>query len=135
MTNDDHLPYGLAHLMKILITGALIGIAAGLVGALCGVGGGIITVPAFVLILGMQQKAAVATSLAVVVVSGISGTLNHITAKSGLIDWKLVAITASGAALAAWFGSDLMRQLSNQHLTKIFGILLIVAGVRMLMIK
>jgi len=121
--------------MKLLIIGALVGILAGLVGALCGVGGGMIMVPAFVLLLEMEQKKAVATSLAVVVVSGLSGTLNHVTSKSGLIDWKLVAITAAGAAVAAWFGSDLMRSLSNQQLTKIFGVLLVVVGVRMLLQK
>ncbi len=121
--------------MKILVTGLLVGVAAGLVGALCGVGGGIVMVPAFVLILGMGQKTAVATSLAVVVVSGLSGTLNHVTSKSGLIDWKLVLVTAGGAALASWFGTDLMKSLSNQHLTKIFGILLVLAGLRMLFVK
>jgi len=121
--------------MKILVIGALVGVVAGLVGALCGVGGGMVMVPAFVLILGMAQKTAVATSLAVVVVSGLSGTLNHITSKSGLIDWKLVAVTAGGAAIAAWFGTDFMKTLSNQQLTRIFGILMVLAGVRMLLQK
>ena len=106
---------------------------AGLAGALCGVGGGIILVPAFPLGLGMEQKAAVATSLAVVVVSGLSGTLNHVTSRSGLIDWKLAAVAALGAALAAWWGSGLMRTLSSDTLTKIFGGLMILVGVRMLM--
>ena len=121
--------------MKLLIIGLLVGAAAGLAGALCGVGGGIIMVPAFVLILGLGQKTAVATSLAVVVVSGLSGTMNHITSKSGLIDWKIVGVTALGAALAAWFGTVLMKQLSGPQLTKIFGVLLVVVGVRMLLIK
>lgn len=121
--------------MKMLVIGSVIGIAAGLAGALCGVGGGIIMVPAFTLALGLGQKTAVATSLAVVVVSGVSGTLNHITSKSGLIDWKLVAVTAAGAALAAWFGTDLMRTMSNQQLTRIFGILLVLVGLRMLIQK
>ena len=55
--------------MKILMIGLLVGAAAGLAGALCGVGGGILMVPAFVLVLGMGQKHAVATSLAIVVVT------------------------------------------------------------------
>ena len=52
-----------------------------------------------------------------------------------LIDWKLVACTAVGAAVAAWFGTDLMRNLSNQQLTRFFGILLVLVGVRMLLVK
>lgn len=121
--------------MKVIVTGLSVGLAAGLVGALCGVGGGIVMVPVFVLALGLEQKPAVATSLAVIVVTALSGTLNHIVKKPDLIDWKLVAFTALGAALAAWFGSDLMRSLSNHTLTRIFGALLVLVGVRMLVLK
>lgn len=121
--------------MKIVISGLLVGVAAGLVGALCGVGGGILMVPAFVLALGMGQKHAVATSLAVVVVTALAGTANHVLKKSDLIDWRLVACTAVGAAVAAWYGTELMRTMSNQQLTRIFGVLLILVGARMLMLK
>ncbi|HAO94535.1 MAG: permease [Roseibacillus sp.] len=121
--------------MKIVITGLIVGLAAGLAGALCGVGGGILMVPAFVLALGMGQKHAVATSLAVVVVTALAGTANHVLRKSDLIDWRLVACTAVGAAVAAWYGTELMRNMSNQQLTRIFGILLILVGARMLMLK
>lgn len=119
---------------KLLITGLVVGLIAGLVGALCGVGGGIIMVPAFVFALGMAQKTAVATSLAVVVVSGLSGTLNNFT-KSDLIDWRVVGVTAVGAAVASWYGADLMRSLSNAQLQKGFGVLLVVVGARMLLMK
>ncbi|MBT7970242.1 MAG: sulfite exporter TauE/SafE family protein [Verrucomicrobia bacterium] len=121
-------------MVKLLITGLLVGIVAGLVGALCGVGGGIIMVPAFVIALGMGQKTAVATSLAVVVVSGFSGTVNN-AVNSDLIQWKVVAVAAVGAAVASWYGADLMRSLSNLQLQKGFAILLIVVGVRMLLMK
>lgn len=105
-----------------------------MVGALCGVGGGIIMVPAFVFALDMGQKTAVATSLAVVVVAGLSGTINNI-AHSDLIDWRVVGVTALGAAVASWFGADLMRSLSNAWLQKGFAILLIAVGVRMLLLR
>ena len=122
--------------MRIVLIGLLVGLAAGLIGALCGVGGGILMVPAFVLALGMGQKHAVATSLAIVVVTALAGTANHVLRdKSELIDWKLVACTAVGAAVAAWYGTELMRHLSNQQLSRIFGVLLILVGVRMLMLK
>jgi uncharacterized membrane protein YfcA len=121
-------------MIKLLITGLLVGTVAGLVGALCGVGGGIIMVPAFVMALGMGQKTAVATSLAVVVVSGFSGTLNN-AVNSDLIQWKVVAVAAVGAAVASWYGADLMRSLSNLQLQKGFAILLIAVGVRMLLMK
>lgn len=109
----------------------LIGVVAGLIGALCGVGGGIIMVPAFVKCLGFAQKQAVATSLAVIIVITITATLNNHRA-GGLIDWKVVAIVSVGAAVAAWFGTDLMRSLSNPVLTRIFGVVLVAFGVHML---
>lgn len=121
--------------MKLIVTGLSVGVAAGLVGALCGVGGGIVMVPLFALALGMDQKPAVATSLAVVVVTALVGTANHVVKKSELIDWRLVAFTAVGAAAAAWFGTDLMRTLSSQTLTRVFGILLVLVGARMLLLK
>lgn len=121
--------------MKTVLLALCIGVLAGLVGALCGVGGGILMVPAFALGLGMGQKEAVATSLAIVVITALAGTLNHTIKQTQLIDWKLVACTAVGAAVAAWFGTDLMRNLSNHHLTRIFGILMVLVGVRMLLAK
>ena len=121
--------------MKTLVIGLLLGSAAGLVGALCGVGGGILLVPAFALVLKMDQKHAVATSLAIVVVTATMGTLNHVVSNSKLIDWRIVAFTAVGAGAAAWFGTDLMRTMSSATLTKVFGILMVLVGVRMLMVK
>ena len=118
--------------MKILVIAVLIGALAGLAGALLGVGGGIIMVPAFSMLLRMGQKEAVATSLAVVVVTAVIGTSNHVINKTELIDWKIVGLTAIGAAVAAWVGSDLMRKMSNQHLMQGFGILMIVIGIKML---
>jgi len=122
--------------MKTLAIATVTGIAAGLLGALCGVGGGIVMVPIFVTALGFQQKKAVATSLAVIVVVALVATLNNSMRKGeSLIDWKVVALTAVAAALAAWFGTDLMHKLSNQHLTRLFGVILLVFGAKMLLGK
>ena len=122
--------------MKTLVIAAFTGVIAGLLGALCGVGGGIVMVPAFVTVLGFEQKKAVATSLAVIVIIAVVATLNTSLRKEpGLIDWRVVALAAVAAALAAWFGTDLMHKLSNQYLTRIFGVVLLVFGVKMLLSK
>jgi len=117
--------------MKLLISAVAIGLVAGLLGALCGVGGGLVMVPAFVGLLGLHHKQAVATSMAVIIVTALAATANNSRIKE-LIDWKIVAAVGIASALTAWFGSDLMRSLSNQTLTRIFGIVLILFGIRML---
>jgi len=122
--------------MKTLIIATFTGIAAGLLGALCGVGGGIVMVPAFVTALGFEQKKAVATSLAVIIIVAVIATLNTSLRKEpSLIDWRVVAFAAVAAALAAWFGTDLMHKLSNQHLTRLFGAVLLVFAIKMLLVK
>jgi uncharacterized membrane protein YfcA len=117
--------------MKFVFFAILTGLAAGLLGALCGVGGGIVMVPAFVGLLGLEHKQAVATSMAVIIVTAIVATINNSRA-NGLIDWRIVACVGLASAVAAWFGSDLMRSLSNHTLTRIFGCLLVVFGARLL---
>ncbi len=117
--------------MKFILSAVLIGLVAGLLGALCGVGGGLVMVPAFVLALGIEHKQAVATSLAVIIVTALAATANNARI-ANLIDWKIVLTVGLASALAAWFGSDLMRSLSNHTLTRIFGCVLVVFGVRML---
>jgi uncharacterized membrane protein YfcA len=113
--------------MKTLALATLIGLAAGMLGALCGVGGGIVMVPAFGAVLGMEQRRAVATSLAVIVIVSLVSTSSNMR-ENGLIDWRVVALTAAGAAGAAWFGSDWMRSLGNQTLTRVFAVALIAIG-------
>ncbi len=117
--------------MKTILLSIAIGLTAGLLGALCGVGGGIVLVPAFVAFFGFEQKQAVATSLAVIIVTAIASTLNNARA-GNLIDWKIVAAVGAASAITAWFGSDLMRSLSNQTLTRVFGVVLVLFGARML---
>ncbi len=117
--------------MKSILILLLIGAAAGLLGALCGVGGGIVMVPAFVLALGLEQRQAVATSMAAIVVTALVATANNMRSE-GLIQWKMVLIVSLSAAVFSWFGSDLMKELSNPVLTKIFAVVMIAIGVRML---
>jgi uncharacterized protein len=118
--------------VKVILIAIFVGLAAGLISALCGVGGGILMVPAFVLALGFTQQQAIATSLAVIVITSLVASSNNLIKAGHLIDWKIVALVGVSSAIAAWFGTDLMRSLSNQTLTRIFGVVLVVFGARML---
>ena len=102
--------------------GALIGLVAGLMG----VGGGILAVPAFVMLLGMSQRVAQGTSLAVILATAPVGTLEN--SRHGQIAWRLVPLLAIGAAaggpLASWFAHLVPQTL----LARVFAVFLMVSA-------
>ena len=122
-----------AYDMKTFIVPLATGAVAGLIAALCGVGGGIVLVPCFVLILGLNQQSAVATSLAVIAPAVLVATFKN--AGNQLIDWKVFIPTVLGAMIVAWFAADWLKSLSNATLQKIFAITLLIFGTVMLFRK
>jgi uncharacterized membrane protein YfcA len=112
-----------------IFIGLIIGVVTGVVGALCGVGGGIIMVPAFVAAFGLSQKQAVGTSLAAVILTAVAATAKN--QANGFIEWKIVFPTAIAGAVVAWFASDWLKTFSNENLTKIFSVVLIGVGISM----
>ena len=116
--------------MQPVILAILIGALAALLGSLLGVGGGILMVPAFKGILGLSMKQAIATSLAVMVVTASVSSIRY--AQAGFVDWKVAGVAALAAVVAAYFGSELMKNLSAPQLKMTFGIFLITVGVYML---
>lgn len=115
--------------LQILLAVA-IGALSGVLAALCGVGGGLVMVPAFVFLLALDQKTAVATSLAAILLTSLVATSKY--AAASLVNWKVAVPTALAAALATWFATDWLKHLSNETLARLFGILMIVVGIRML---
>lgn len=86
-------------------TYAAIGLGAGFVSGLLGVGGGIVMVPAFTLLLGMPLKRALGTSLVVIAVLVIPGTLTHWAL--GNIEWSIVLALTIGVVPGARIGARL----------------------------
>ena len=116
--------------MHTIIIAFLVGALAALLGSLLGVGGGILMVPAFKSFLGLSMKQAIATSLAVMVVTASVSSFRH--AGAGLIDWKIAGVAAIAALVASYFGSELMKSLSAPQLRILFGVFLITVGIYML---
>jgi uncharacterized membrane protein YfcA len=108
-----------------------IGVLSGVVAALCGVGGGVVMVPAFVFLLAMPQKMAVATSLAIIIPTALMATTQN--TRNDLVNWKVAAITAISASIFAYYGAGWLKTMSNETLTRIFGTILVVFGLRMLL--
>jgi uncharacterized membrane protein YfcA len=110
-----------------------IGVLTGALAALCGVGGGLIMVPAFVFLMALDQKSAVATSLAVIIAVSLISTGKY--AAASLVKWQVVLPVVIGASLSAWFAADLLKHMSNELLARIFAVLMILVGLRMLFLK
>ncbi|MFP6874308.1 MAG: sulfite exporter TauE/SafE family protein [Verrucomicrobiales bacterium] len=115
--------------MHLIFFAIIIGAVAALLGAMLGVGGGIIMVPAFKA-LGLTMQQAIGTSLAVMVVTAAVSSVRY--AQSGFIHWGVAGAAALAALVAAYFGTELMKTLSAQQLKSAFGIFLIAVGVYML---
>ncbi len=110
---------------------AAIGLMAGLVGGLFGVGGGVVIVPLLILALGISPKVAIGTSLAVIIPTSVMAALRHY--QLGNVDLRLAAIMAAGAVLGALAGASLTAYVSGEWLRRGFAVFLIVTAVRMLM--
>jgi uncharacterized membrane protein YfcA len=109
----------------------LVGIAAGMLSGLVGVGGGIIIVPALVYFIGFTQKTAQGTSLGLILLPvGILGVLQYY--KQGHVDFKVVGILAVGFLLGSYFGSKVALSLSQETVKKIFAVLMIIIAIKML---
>ncbi len=117
-----------------IITLGIIGILAGFVAGALGVGGGIIIVPALVFILGFTQHQAQGTSLAVLLFPvGILAVLNY--HKQGYVNYKFAFILIVTFIIGSYFGSLMSINLPDKILRKIFGILMIIAAIRMIFSK
>lgn len=107
----------------------LIGAVGGVVAALCGVGGGVVMVPAFVFLLKMGQKSAVATSLVAIVFTALATSMKN--QGSGFIRWEVALTAGIAGAFVGWFAADWLKEFRDVTLTRIFASVIIIFGVAM----
>jgi uncharacterized protein len=116
---------------QIIILLIITGIAAGLMGGLVGIGGGLIIVPALIYLLGYGQHQAQGTSLALIMLPvGIFGVLQYY--KAGHININVVLLLAVGFLLGSFLGSKIALSIPQATIKKVFAIFLIVIAIKML---
>ncbi len=116
---------------QIVIILLLVGLAAGILSGLVGVGGGIIIVPCLVFFLGFSQKMAQGTSLGILLLPiGVLGAMQFY--KQGYIDLKVVAIISVAFIFGSYFGSKIALKLSQENVKKIFALVMLLVAVKML---
>lgn len=109
----------------------LIGLCAGLLSGLIGVGGGIIMVPMFVFFLGLSQHNAQGMSLAVMLppVTFLAVYNYH---KAGEIDWKLALIASVVFFVGGFIGSKMALKIDQLLLKRIFGTLMLFIAIKLM---
>jgi uncharacterized membrane protein YfcA len=109
----------------------LIGLFAGILSGLVGVGGGLIIVPALIFFLGYTQHQAQGTSLGLLLLPvGILAVLNYYN--KGYIDIKVVAIMSIAFILGGWLGSKIALRLPADAVKKIFAVFLFYSAFKLL---
>ncbi len=111
-----------------------VGLAAGFLSGLVGIGGGIIIVPVLVYFLGFSQHQAQGTTLFMFLLPiGIFGVLNY--HKQGYVDYKTALIICSTFVFGSYFGSKFAISLDQKTIKQIFGVIIILLGCKMLFWK
>lgn len=110
---------------------SLLGLLAGVLSGLFGVGGAIVIIPGLVLIAKLPQHTAHGTSLAALLLPvGLLGTLEYY--KRGQVNLPFAAVVAVGLLIGAYFGARLAGGMSDAMLRKAFGVFLLLVSVKLL---
>jgi uncharacterized membrane protein YfcA len=116
-----------------LVQLVLIGLAAGFLAGLLGIGGGVLMVPAMVLILGFDQHVAQGTSLLVIIPAALTGSYAHY--RRGRLVVRDAITLAAGGVIGAVMGSVIALSLEDELLKRLFAGFLLIVAVRLLLPK
>ncbi len=112
----------------------IVGIVAGILSGLFGIGGGVVIVPALVMIFGLSQQTAQGTTLAMLSIPvSLIAAMNY--TKEGMVNWKVAIFLAVGFMIGGFFGSKVAVGVDPALMKKLFAILMIVLAVKMLLDK
>ena len=109
----------------------VIGLFAGFLSGLIGIGGGIVIVPALVYLLSMDQKTAQGSTLFMFMFPiGILGVFNYY--KAGHVDYKTAGIMAATFIVGAYFGGKTAVTIDTKIVKQFFAVVIILIGIKML---
>lgn len=117
--------------LQTILLLTLIGLAAGMLSGMVGVGGGIVIVPALVFLLGLSQHQAQGTSLFILSLPVLLlAVMNYW--RSGNVNWRFGLVIASTFVLGAFLGSKLTLRLPEAWVKLIFGLLMAYVSFQMI---
>ena len=120
--------------MESILIILAIGIVAGVLSGFIGIGGGLVIVPALVYFFAMSQHQAQGTSLAMMLPPiGVLAVYNYY--KGGYVDFKVAGILCLSFIIGSFFGSKIAISLSADTVKRVFGVIIILVGIKMILGK
>jgi len=123
--------------LSTIIILVIIGLLAGILSGLVGIGGGIIMVPLFIFFLGLNQHNAQGLSLAVMLppVTFLAVYNYHTAGDGGNIDWKVAILVSTLFIIGGFLGSKLALQIDQRMLKKVFGVFMLIVAIKLIFTK
>ncbi len=115
--------------IQLIVAALIAGTVTGLVAGTMGVGGGIVMVPAMVIVMGIDQHFAQGISLAVIVPTAISGAAQHF--RQGNVDLRWALYIAAGGIVGGAVGAQLAQFIPAFGLRILFAVFAIYSAQRM----
>ncbi|HMM21651.1 MAG TPA: sulfite exporter TauE/SafE family protein [Selenomonadales bacterium] len=110
-----------------------VGLMAGVLSGLFGIGGGVVLVPALVLVLGIPQHAAQGISMVVIIPTALTAIWQF--HKDKLVDYRMAAYLGAGAVLGALVSANFVQNIPAAELKRLFGGFVILIGLRMIYVR
>lgn len=107
----------------------LIGVFAGFLGGAFGVGGGIILVPALLILFKQEIHVAIGTSMMIIVPIAISGALRHYTLHN--VDMNIVIFAGFGGIIGAVLGASLIMNVPAIYVKRTLALILVYSAIRL----
>ena len=112
----------------------IIGLLAGILSGLVGVGGGILMIPLLIIFLGLTQHEAQGTALfAMLPPIGILAAINYY--KEGFVKWEYAIVIAFTFVIGGYLGSKLSLSLPPQTVRRIFGVIMLLGAIKLISSK
>ena len=112
----------------------IIGLLAGVLSGLVGVGGGILMIPLLIIFLGLTQHQAQGTALFTMLPPiGILAAINYY--KQGFVKWEYAAVIAFTFVIGGYFGSKLSLSLPPQTVRRVFGVIMLLGAIKLISSK
>ncbi len=112
----------------------IIGLLAGILSGLVGVGGGILMIPLLIIFLGLTQHQAQGTALfAMLPPIGVLAAINYY--KEGFVKWEYAIVIAFTFVIGGYLGSKLSLSLPPQMVRRIFGVIMLLGAIKLISSK